>query len=292
MNKLSGFFQANSLARTLPFAIIMHAVLIFGMGFGIQSSSRLNATLLDITLVNTHSDKAPEKADIIAQVNQEASGNTNINNRPRSMMSSDSLFTPDETSPLESVKSAPRKPPVLKPMILTTKGETFKRVAKLPEQPEEKETRIEDKEISDATRADARLAAEIDQDEADYAKMPRIRYLNSSNAKSAVEAEYIDAWAKKIERIGTTNFPQEAIRLNQSGSLIVIAILNQRGAVESARIYSSSGSRILDNAALRIIKLASPYPPLPEKVRKQFDQLSITRTFLFNTGQTGSFRTQ
>ncbi len=284
MSTLTEPFLSSSLAKTMPYATLFHVLIIFGLGFGIQSSSPTkNATLLDISIVNTHSDKTPDEADFIAQANQEASGATDIKNRPRSMMASDSLMAPDEISPLESTKSTPNKPPVLHPLLLTTKGETFKRAPKLEEQPDKHEL-SDDKEVIDETREEARLVAELAKDEANYSKMPKTRFLNSTNAKSSVEAAYIDAWAKKIERIGTTNFPQEAIRLHRNGRLIINATLNQHGKIIDSEIQTSSGSRILDNAALRIIKIASPYDALPKKVREQFDQLQITRTFIFDTG--------
>jgi len=276
----------SSLARALPYAAFMHALVIFGIGFGIQSSSSIkNATLLDISIVNTHAEKAPDEADLIAQANQEASGTTDIKNRPRSMMTSTNLLTADEISPLKSLKSTPNKPPVLHPLLLTTKGETFKRSPKIEEQPDKPDPTDNADEVIDETREEARLAAELAKDEANYSKMPKTRFLNSTNAKSAVEAAYIDAWAKKIERIGTTNFPQEAIRLRKNGKLMINVTLDQQGNVTSApEIKTSSGSRILDNAALRIIKIAAPYDVLPKKVREKFDQLHITRTFIFDTG--------
>ncbi|MEE9302807.1 MAG: energy transducer TonB [Thiotrichaceae bacterium] len=285
MSTLPQPLHVNSLAKTMPYAAFLHILVIFGLGFGIQSSSNIkNATLLDISIVNTHADKAPDKAEFIAQANQEASGATDIKNRPRSMMASENLLAPDEISPLESSKATPNKPPVLFPLLLTTKGETFKRSPKLEEQPDKPEPPSDAKEVIDETREEARLVAELAKDEANYSKMPRTRFLNSSNAKSAVEASYIDAWAKKIERIGTTNFPQEAIRLRKNGKLIINATLNQQGRIIDSQIHTSSGSRILDNAALRIIKIASPYDALPRKVLEHFDQLQITRTFIFDTG--------
>ncbi len=269
----------------MPFSTLLHALLIFAVGFGVHTSSKLkDATLLDISIVNTHSSQAPEKADFIAQANQEASGSTNIKNRPRSMMASENLLAPNEISPITSTQAAPDKPPVLQTLLLTTKGETFKRSPKLEEQPEKPVQTADAKEITDETREEARLVSELAEEEANYSKMPKTRYLNSTNAKNAMEAAYIDAWAKKVERIGTANFPQEAIRLRTNGKLIVNAILDKQGNVIRSQIHTSSGSRILDNAALRIIKIASPFEALPKKMREQFDQLQITRTFIFDTG--------
>ncbi len=268
----------------MPYAIFIHGLLIFGMGFGIQAATNVkDATILDITIVNTHSEKMPEKADLIAQANQEASGNTNEKNRPRSLVSANNVTDNVGLSPISSTQATPNTPPIFKPLILTTKGKTLKTSAKLDEQPKNPNQQ-NDKKLAEETLEEARLSSEVALEEADYSKMPKVRHLNSTNTKSAVEAAYIDQWARKIERIGTTNFPKEAIRRQQSGKLIVVARLNKAGKVVSSHIHTASGARVLDNAALRIVKIASPYPPLPEEVKKRFDHLEITRTFIFETG--------
>jgi len=287
MTTLQESIKASALTKTMPYAVIFHSLLIFGVGFGIHASTKTkNASVLDITIVNTQSDSAPEKADIIAQVNQVASGSTDEKNRPRDLMSSKNVNAPGGIAPLASTQTVLNTPPVLKPLILTTKGETFKRSPKLDEQPD-KETEEEATEVAEETLEEARLVSEVATEEADYSKMPRVLHLNSSNASGRVEAAYIDQWAKKIERIGTTNFPQEAIRRQQSGKLIVIATLNKKGQVVNASISKSSGARLLDNAALRIIKIASPYSAFPQEIRESFDHLEITRTFIFDTGHQG-----
>jgi protein TonB len=284
MNTFQKSIMANPLTKTMPYAIFTHALLIFGMGFGIQAATNVkDATILDITIVNTHSEKTPEKASLIAQANQEASGATHEENRPRSLVSANNVTNNAGLSPISSTQATPNTPPILKPLILTTKGKTLKTSAKLDEQPKNPNQQ-NDKKLAEETLEEARLSSEVALEEADYSKMPKIRHLNSTNTKSAIEAAYIDQWARKIERIGTTNFPKEAIRRQQSGKLIVVARLNKAGKVVSSHIHTASGARVLDNAALRIVKIASPYPPLPEEVKKRFDHLEITRTFIFETG--------
>jgi len=130
--------------------------------------------------------------------------------------------------------------------------------------------------------------AEMNKDEQRYAKRPRIHFVDSISAKSAVEAEYIQNWAKKLERIGNINFPEEAIRRSLSGTLILNATLDRAGRVVEMEITVSSGNRTLDKAALRIVKLAAPYQPLPSEVRKKYDRLNITRSIVFNKENVGA----
>jgi len=270
--------------KTIPVALILHLALIFGTGFlpDIASHAHLAPTL-DITLVQTHSDTVPDQVDFIAQANQQASGSSDQKNRPQSPVSSLLSTDAEGESPLQSEAASPDTPLKLQPQILTTKGETFKPVEKSPEQPVQDDTPVA-KARSDDTQEVAQLLAEMDEEEARYARRPRIHFVDAVSAKSAVEAAYIDAWVKQIERVGNINFPPEAISRNLSGKLILNATLNSAGHVVDAQISLSSGYEVLDNAALRIVKLAGPYPPLPAEVRAKWDQLNITRTWVFHSG--------
>lgn len=283
------------LTKTLPLAIAVHAAVVFLFGFALPEPNKMHhAPLLDITLVNTHSDKAPDKADFIAQANQEGSGTLDKKSRPSSPLASLNPNDAAGESPIKSVESAPDVAPKPDPQILTTKGKTNKFVSKLPEQDDVDDPKPVDKEISDQTDEIAQLMAEMSKDEQHYANRPRIHFIDSISAKSAVEAEYIDTWAKKLERIGNINFPKKALQLSLSGTLIINATLDRAGRVVEIGISQSSGSKILDDAALRIVKLASPYEPLPREVREKYDRLNITRSVIFHKegGSRPTFYTQ
>ncbi len=292
---MSTFSSMNPVSITLPVATVVHIIAIAGIGFGLPDPTPTqNAPLLDITLVNTHSDKAPDKADFIAQANQKGSGTVDKKSRPSSPLASMNPNDTDGESPIKSLESAPDIAPKPDPKILTTKGKTNKFVSKLPEQDDIEDPKPVDKEVSDQSDEIAQLMAEMSKEEEHYAKRPRIHFIDSISAKSAVEAEYIDAWAKKLERIGNINFPEAAIRLNLSGVLILNATLDRAGRVVEIAINSSSGSKILDDAAIRIVKLASPYEPLPKEVREKYDRLNITRSIIFHKedGRSAIFNTK
>ncbi|HFC93141.1 MAG TPA: energy transducer TonB [Leucothrix mucor] len=280
---MSFITNTNPFTITLPAAVIVHVAVIAGVGFGLPDAPKMQqAPLLDITLVNTHADKAPDKADFIAQANQKGSGTLNKKSRLSSPLAS---MNPNDLlgdSPIKSFESTPDVAPKPDPQLLTTKGKTNERINKLPEKEDIKDPKPVDKEMSDATDEIAQLMAEMSKDEQHYANRPRIHFIDSISAKSAVEAKYIDAWAKKLERIGNINFPKEALRLSLSGTLILNTTLDRAGRVVEIGIDSSSGSRILDKAALRIVKLASPYEPLPREIRAKYDQLNITRSIIFH----------
>lgn len=287
INGISGINHTalhSPLRFTMPVAVALHALFIFGISFVPGIVPKLNvAPVLDITLVQTHADETPDDVKFIAQANQEASGTTDEENRPRSPSASLQWQPLTGDAPVASQESAPDSPPRLQPQLLTTKGETFKHIAKTPEQPEREELPV-DEERSDTTQEIAQLLAEVDEEEARYSRRPKINYLSAVSAKSAVEAAYIDAWVKKIERVGNINFPTEAIYRSLSGRLILNVTLDHAGRVVEANIDVSSGYSVLDSAAARIVEIAAPYPQLPKEIREKWDQLNITRTWVFHSG--------
>ena len=284
MRSLPIALQEQPLMATLPIALVLHAVLIFGVSFAPHMRLNLaNPPVLDITLVQTRTEKTPDKVDFMAQANQEASGTAEEKNRPQSPVSSLQAVEVEGESPVQSEQAAPDTTLKLNQQILTTKGETYKIVEKAPEQPEDN-PEIPVGELANETQEIAQLLAEVGEAEARYARRPKIHFIDAVSAKSAVEATYIDEWVKKIERIGNINFPEDAIKRNLSGKLILNATLDQQGNVVDAQISLSSGYEVLDKAALRIVKLAAPYPSLPEEIRRKWDQLNITRTWIFHSG--------
>jgi protein TonB len=276
----------SPLSKTLPIAMLVHALVLFGVTFVPEYvPSMRSAPTLDITLVQTHSDKTPDEVKFLAQANQEASGQTDEDNRPKSPLAALEVEPTEGTAPLQSIAGAPDVFPKLQPQILTTKGETYEHVDKSPELQEEELDKPISEDRSDETAELAQLLAEMDEDEARYARRPKVHYIDAVSAKSAVEAQYIDQWVQKIERIGNINFPEEAIRRNLSGKLILNTTLDHKGHVVSVNVDVSSGYDVLDKAAVRIVELAAPYPALPEPIREKWDQLNITRTWLFKSGK-------
>jgi len=273
----------SPLFTSMPVAVFLHAVLIFATGFMTPEPNPVRkSTLLDITLVNTSSDVAPKDADFIAQANQQGGGSLDKKSRITSPFASENPNITDGDQTFASEESAPQITPKPKPQILTTKGKTNKTINEQIIEEEVNEETVVNEEVSEKAEEIAMLMAEMNKEEQRYAKRPRIHFVDSISAKSSVEARYINNWAKKLERIGNINFPNEAIRLSLSGTLILNATLDRAGRVVEMQIDVSSGSRVLDKAALRIVKLAAPYEPLPSEIRKKYDRLNITRSMVFH----------
>ena len=126
----------------------------------------------------------------------------------------------------------------------------------------------------------ASLSAEIRRKMEAKAERPRRKFISAST-KEYKYAAYMEAWRAKVERVGNLNYPDEARRKNLTGSLILDVALNADGSVNQITIRHSSGSKILDDAAIRIVELSSPFAPFPDHIREETDILHITRTWQF-----------
>jgi protein TonB len=113
----------------------------------------------------------------------------------------------------------------------------------------------------------------------------REKYINPK-AMTTPERFYMEAWRRKVERVGTMNFPDEARRRNLTGKLILDVALLADGSVKDIRLVRSSGQPVLDDAAQRIVRLGAPYAQFPDALRRQFDVLHIVRTWEFLPGNT------
>lgn len=97
-------------------------------------------------------------------------------------------------------------------------------------------------------------------------------------------AYYLEAWRRQVERVGKLNYPAEARRRKLTGNLRLLVVIHADGGLLDARLVESSGHAVLDEAALRIVRLAAPYAPFPPRIAAQADTLEIERTWRFQGG--------
>jgi periplasmic protein TonB len=271
---------SDRLGLTLFMAVILHAVIILGVTFSPTDKDKDKLqSIMEITLVHQKSEHAPDKADLLAQVNLEGGGNTEEKIRPTSPTSQPVDRTDATLSTPLDLTTSPQQQQHDTPAVLTQLNQTQKTP---PEHNPETEQANMDNTTSTLMRSMeiANLSAEIDQSLQAYSQRLKHRYI-SSQTREYRDAAYLDAWRMKIERIGTLNYPEEAKRQNLSGSLILDVALNADGKVNNITLRRSSGYKILDDAAIRIVKLAAPFAPFPDALRQDTDVLHITRTWQF-----------
>jgi len=265
-------------------AILVHIVVIYSVGFVIPKSNKLPDTTMEIILVpkNSKNIQKKDKADYLAQVSQKGEGMTQeIENN---------LATP--TIPIFTAPPPHTQPHARPAQILTTEKLAQHSVPQEVTLPDEAElensaTTTIKTPVSDNTllinASAARLAdiqAELDAKFNLYTKQSRKKYINA-NTREYNYANYMDAWRRKVEEIGTINYPDKARQQQLSGSLVLEIVLNSNGTIYNVEIKQGSGYKILDEAALRIVRLAAPFAPFPESIRKEVEFLHITRTWEF-----------
>ncbi len=262
----------------------LHVAVILGIGFAMPEP-REPTRSIEVTLAQFQSREVPEVADFLAQADQEGSGSldevremtTDAPSRDDHTLLADALENVEPSAPAEQTQE-----------ILTSRDST----QPLPHTETSEAEPDSTSELRDVmlqraqalASIDARMSSEMQLD----ARGPRVRRITSASTRTAVEAAYVNAWRNKIEMIGNLNYPAEARRRSLEGDLRVLVEIDASGALRDVRILDSSGSSVLDEAALRIVRLGAPYLPFPEEMRRETDVLQIVRTWQFRRGVVGS----
>ena len=113
-----------------------------------------------------------------------------------------------------------------------------------------------------------------------YSKLPDVLRMTSASAKSADEARYMHYFENRIEQVGNVNYPQQALTEKIFGRVQLLVVLLADGSIQRIEVLRSSGTRVLDQAAVRSVQLASPFAPFPDELR-QHDEIHIIRTWQY-----------
>jgi len=246
-----------------------------------DASKAMREKALDIILVNAKSAKKPTNAQALAQANLDGGGNTDENRRLKTPLPP----TQQQTSgtEIERMQRRMRELEVAQQKMLT-EAKTARAVAaarNAAEQPTPSPS-VSGLDLAESARAMARLEGEISKSMDEYNKRPRKKNIGARTEEYRF-AQYIEDWRQKVERIGTLNYP-EAARGKLYGSLVLTVSINHDGSLNRVDINRSSGYKVLDEAARRIVQMASPYSPFPPEIRRDTDILEITRTWYFTQG--------
>ena len=264
----------------MAFSVALHIFVLFGISLVLPDPRNVaNFTQpLQVVLVNSKSKSRPTKADALAQANMDGGGNTEEDRQAKSPLPTirdDRQFTPEQRTKRISELEAETK------RILTRLESNY-----TVEQPEVKKQKSSSanngNDLEQKALEMARLEAQINKNWDDYQKMPRRKFIGARTHEYRF-AQYIEDWRVKVERIGNLNYPEQARQQKVYGSLTLSVSIRADGTVESVEVSKSSGQRILDAAAMRIVKLAAPYSPLPPNITRDTDILTITRTWTFTS---------
>lgn len=238
---------------------------------------------LEVVLVNSKSAKKPVKSDVIAQANLEGGGNVDDDRRAKTP-----LPVSKHLDPGDDVQRMQRRVQELEAQQrqLQTATRSQKRVQTQPNKPKEESQseapHVSGTDLRDAALLNIPLEAEVNRRIEEYNKKPRRKHIGT-NAEEARYAMYVEQWRQKIERVGTQNYPESA-RGRIYGSLRMTVIIKADGTVSDMQIDRSSGHKVLDGAAQKIVALAAPFADFPPDIRREYDELVIVRTWTFAPG--------
>jgi periplasmic protein TonB len=270
---------------TVFLSTCVHAIIILGVGFSYLEE--LNSeSALEITMAQYRSEIAPDDADFLAQENQVGSGVLDEAAAPSSPFESD--FQADTIQEVVPIPQAPRIENDIEvrdtAVISSFQDEDQVRQQLEEVEPEQEQALTEEATPDQISLAIASLQAQLDLQRQAYAKRPRRYTISSASTRKSQDALYLDSWRRRIEAVGNLNYPEEARRNQIYGSLRMLVALNPNGTVQDIQILQSSGSNILDQAAVQIVNLAAPFQPFPEAMREEADILEIIRTWRFHEG--------
>jgi protein TonB len=275
----AAFPAMSGLTLGIGVSLALHAA-ILSVHFTLPDAlGKASARALDVILVNSKSARKPTDAQARAQANLDGGGNTEQNR-----IASTPLPPSHNTREGDSLVNAQRRVAELESMQrqLMTQAKSKQTVSNerttrdpQPQTPQP----LSGADLASSAMAIARLEAQIAQQMDAYNKMPRKKFIGARTEELRY-AQYIEDWRQKVERIGNLNYP-EAARGRLYGNLVLTLTVRSDGSLGSVELIRSSGHKALDEAAQRIVRLAAPYAVFPESIRREYDELVITRTWNF-----------
>jgi len=277
----------DRLHTMLFLAGLLHGLIIVGLTFNAAASDKSGAPGLEVLLV---SDELPESdhnpgATYLAQRTQVGSGNTRRSVAPRNRASSVPMLRHKGVAEGNSLKDeGERAGSAQDDRVLSTIAWST-RIRYLSDEGAEGSSR--DKPLL----IDQPETAAPGPDESGPAQLrgpQRDELWVTPDTRASMLAPYLDAWRRKVERIGTLNYPTVARVAGAASAPVVEVHISADGKLQQALIRRSSGSAELDQAALEILKLASPFDPFPPELAQGHPALGFAYEWQFSGGRATS----
>lgn len=271
----------DRLPAMLFLAALIHGVLIIGIAFNPALTNEFaEAISLDVTIVadtDQHIDR-PDRADYLAQASQQGGGNTRDHVRPSA--------SEESQSPIDNAGNP--------------NGDNFDDSTTHERAADEllSSDRSQDSRLSDAPREDPQpeqhLAMALEKGSESTLPLPRENVATllihdddprqlviSADTEESSVAAYLDNWKRRIEAVGNEYFPDPGMMEGLTGSPTLEVSIDASGDLAEVVIRKSSGSRVVDKAALDILRRASPFDPFPTEIRGDYDSLRFAYKWLF-----------
>jgi protein TonB len=284
--------RRERLTTTLIFAVLIHGLVLLGVGFAALVPAHPPATTVNVTVATHRADTAPHQARYLARFNQFGPGNTHVlvperpsdgAGQPLANHGSKLARHMAELLPRPALAKAFSRFDTPRPEeseLVSTSADS-RLVTRHMAQPAPEKLRA----LSVRLAAPDRGVENVLQPSA--VKLPQLygRHpeadARTTNARQALYAPYLLAWQRRIEQVGTTQFAKLVPGYIKKGHLTLSVTLTSDGSVRSLSIIKRSSHPELDAAALKIIRLAAPFAPFPAKLRARSKTLTFTYRWNF-----------
>jgi protein TonB len=265
-------------------ALALHIALVLGISFQ-PSQSAYRPPQIEVTLATRSGATDPAKARHLAQLDQDGTdeaGDPARLTRPDTERQSDGEAGPQALlQPMETTEDRQRE-------MIDSAAEAPRPSASEPLETTQIPVPGTSPEVDKLTRELASLEAQFDEQSRNYAEMPRVRRLTSAATRRSADAAYLLDWRRRVEAVGNKYYPEASVRYGIYGSLRLLVVIRADGSLQDIRVLSSSGFAVLDEAAVKIVRLAAPFAPFPAELRATTDRLEIVRTWQFQENRLSS----
>jgi protein TonB len=266
---------------TLAFGIslLFHAALLAVRFTPPDFMDKARERALEVILVNSKSKAKPDKAQAKAQTNLDGGGNTDEDRRAKTPLPP-SPDTREGNELIEAQRRVTELEAQTQQQMTRLKGERSVTLDRgKPEPKPSAEPARSGLDLASSAMSIARLEGQIARQMEEYNQRPRKKFIGA-RVEEYRFAQYVEDWRQKIERIGNLNYP-DAAKGRLYGSLTLSVVIKANGDLKQVDVIRSSGQVLLDDAARRIVRMAAPYAAFPEAIRRDIDEIDITRTWTF-----------
>jgi protein TonB len=278
---LEGLAPVNDrLTTTLFLAALFHGIVILGITFAAPQRDDSGTPTIDVLLLTSNDTRAADNLDAqyLAQRNQQGSGTTDDSVRPANPASSAVMAEQDGVPEGNSDEYRESVSGKQSTEIVSSRSDRSQVDFRSGENAPSQQMEVPLALSSTAPRPIATSATD------DTLRLRGKRIDGATeivpNTRESKLAPYLNAWRSKIERLGTLNFPQN-VRNSQAGNPVLEVALLADGTLGEALIKKSSGNKEIDQAALSILRLASPFDPFPSELRQQYRELRFAYEWQF-----------
>lgn len=269
----------RNLTLALGISLLLHAALLAVRFTPPDIFDKARERAMDVILVNSKSKSRPDKAQAKAQTNLDGGGNTEEDLRAKTPLPP-SPNTREGTDLVEAQRRVAELEAQQQKMMTRLASEKAVAADRTRNNPTPAPAEIRTgADLASSALAIARIEGQISRQLEEYNQRPRKKFIGA-RVEEYRFAQYVEDWRQKIERIGNLNYP-DAAKGRLYGSLVLTVIIKSNGDLDRVEVNRSSGQRLLDDAARRIVQMSAPFAAFPEAIRRDTDVLEITRTWTF-----------